>query len=197
MMGLRLFGHGCGADGLGFVPPKHSLRSPRVRFAKMLSAASALSMTMIQRSGGGGARPLWGNAPIRGGRSADKRWCGTPHPVARLTAKPVPSAEGNGRPMTRTGAPIGAPPRRFPSSPGPPSGNGQGRPFTNALDSTGFPPLHPLPPARCRTDPHSWAGRCLPRPPEARLARPRTRRRRVLPVVMRLMRTPSAGGTGI
>ena len=115
---------------------------------------------------------LGGFAPSPRGRSADRRWCGTPHPVARLAVGPVPSAEGNGRPMTRTGAPIGASPRRFPSSSGPPSGNGQGRPFSNALDSTGFPPLSSAPPARCRTDPCSWAGRCLPRPPEARLARP-------------------------
>jgi hypothetical protein len=43
---------------------------------------------------------------------------------------------------------------------------------SNALDSTGFPPLSSAPPARCRTDPCSWAGRCLPRPPEARLTRP-------------------------
>ena len=42
----------------------------------------------------------------------------------------------------------------------------------NALDSAGFPPRSSAPPARCRTDPCSWAGRCLPRPPEARLARP-------------------------
>src|SRR5471032_1207678 len=34
-----------------------------------------------------------------------------------------------------------------------------------------FTRVHPLPPARCRTDPCSWAGRCLPRPPEVRLAR--------------------------
>ena len=42
----------------------------------------------------------------------------------------------------------------------------------NALDSTGFHPLSSAPPARCRTDPCSWAGRCLLGPPEARLARP-------------------------
>jgi len=48
------------------------------------------------------------------GQSADKRWCGSPHPVACLTAKPVPSAEGNSRSITRTGAPIGASPRHFP-----------------------------------------------------------------------------------
>ena len=39
----------------------------------------------------------------------------------------------------------------------------------NALDSAGFPRVHPLPPARCRTDPRSWAGQCLPRPPEMSL----------------------------
>src|SRR6266581_8678029 len=43
---------------------------------------------------------------------------------------------------------------------------------SNTLDSTGFPPLSYAPPARCRTDPCSWAGRCLPRPPEVRLTRP-------------------------
>ena len=42
----------------------------------------------------------------------------------------------------------------------------------NALDSAGFRPLSSAPPARYRTDPRSWAGQCLPRPPEARLARP-------------------------
>jgi len=112
----------------------------------------------------------WGMPPSEGAKRR-QALCGTPH-RGRLAVGPVPSAEGNGRPITRTGAPIGASPRRFPSSPGPPSGNGQGRPFTNALDSTGFPPLSSAPPARCRTDPCSWAGRCLPRPPEARLARP-------------------------
>jgi len=48
-----------------------------------------------------------------------------------------------------------------------------GAAIRNALDPAGFSPcVHPLPPARCRTDPCSWAGRCLPRPPEARLTRP-------------------------
>jgi hypothetical protein len=35
-----------------------------------------------------------------------------------------------------------------------------------------FTRVHPPPPARCRTDPRSWAGQCLPRPPEDRLTRP-------------------------
>jgi hypothetical protein len=60
----------------------------------------------------------------------------------------------------------------FPSSSGPPSGNGQGRPYGTPLIPRAFTRVHPPPPARCRTDPHSWAGQCLPRPPEARLARP-------------------------
>src|SRR5260221_10754483 len=60
-------------------------------------------------------------APKFAGRNAD--------PLARLMIGPVPPAGGNCRPITRTGAPLGAPLRRFPSSSGPPSGNGQGRPF--------------------------------------------------------------------
>src|SRR5476649_856796 len=40
-------------------------------------------------------------APKFAGRNAD--------PLARLTATPVPPAGGNCRPITRTGAPLGAP----------------------------------------------------------------------------------------
>ena len=127
---------------------------------------------MLHRSGERAPGRRLGMSPNRGGRSADKRWCGTPHPVARLTAKPVPSAEGNSRPMTRAGAPIGASPRRFSFVLGTAFWKRTGAPIRNALDSTGFHPLSSAPPARCRTDPRSWAGRCLPRPPEARLTRP-------------------------
>src|SRR5438270_150040 len=52
--------------------------------------------------------------PKRGKRSAEIRGRGTPHPLARLAIGPVPPAGGNGRPITRTGAPLGAPLRRFP-----------------------------------------------------------------------------------
>src|SRR5258707_15710201 len=52
--------------------------------------------------------------PKRGKRSAEIRGRGTPHPLARLTIGPVPPAGGNCRPITRTGAPLGAPLRRFP-----------------------------------------------------------------------------------
>ena len=110
--------------------------------------------------------------PKRGKRSAEIRGRGTPHPLADLTVAPVPPAGGNCRPITRTGAPRGAPLRRFPSTSRPPSGDGQGRPYGTPLIPRAFTRVHPLPPARYRTDPRSWAGRCLPRPPEARLARP-------------------------
>jgi len=47
----------------------------------------------------------------------------------------------------------------FPSSSRPPSGNGQGRPYGTPLIPQSFSPcVHPPPPARCRTDPRSWAG---------------------------------------
>ncbi len=43
----------------------------------------------------------------------------------------------------------------------------------NALDSAGFPPRSSTPTSRVApTDPRSWAGQCLPRPPEVRLRRP-------------------------
>ena len=115
---------------------------------------------------------LGGFAPHPRGRSADRRWCGTPHPVARLAAKPVPPAGGNSRPITRTGAPIGASPRRFSFVLGTAFWKRKGAAFAKLLDPTGFHPLSSAPPARCRTDPRSWAGQCLPRPPEARLTRP-------------------------
>ena len=112
-------------------------------------------------------------SPNRGKRSAESRGRGTPHPLARLTIGPVPPAGGNCRSMTRTGAPLGAPLRRFSFDLETAFWKRTGAAIRNALDPAGFSPcVHPLPPARCRTDPCSWAGRCLPRPPEARLARP-------------------------
>ena len=157
---------------------KSAARRPRVRFAKMFSAASAVcaerGRTMRHRAGGGGARSPSGVFPPQseGWRSADKRWCGSPHPVARLAAKPVPPAGGNSRPITRTGAPIGASPRRFSFVLGTAFWKGKGAAIAKLLDPTGFHPLLSAPPARYRTDPRSWAGQCLPRPPEVRLRRP-------------------------
>ena len=37
---------------------------------------------------------------------------------------------------------------------------------TTPLIPRDFTRVHPPPPVRCRTDPHNWAGQCLPRPPE-------------------------------
>ena len=103
-------------------------------------------------------------APKVAGRNAD--------PLARLAIGPVPPAGGNGRPITRAGAPLGAPLRRFSLDLGTAFWRRTGAADRrNALDSAGTR-FHPPPPARCRTDPCSWAGQCLPRPPEARLARP-------------------------
>jgi hypothetical protein len=56
---------------------------------------------------------LWGCPPSEG---AKRRLALVRNaaPGGRLAVGPVPSAEGNGRSMTRTGSPLGASPRRFP-----------------------------------------------------------------------------------
>jgi hypothetical protein len=95
-------------------------------------------------------------------------------------AAPVGSPCGRTHPVCETGLPAHNACRRasrrptaaFSLDPGIAFWKRTGAPFTTALDSTGFPPLSSAPPARCRTDPCSWAGRCLPRPPEAWLTRP-------------------------
>ena len=102
---------------------QNALRSSsRVRFAKMLSvvrvvrlrqgAARVLrvcgSMRVSAIVPGERAPGRLGEcAPHPRGQSADKRWCGTPHPVARLAAKPVPSAEGNNGPVVLAFAGVG------------------------------------------------------------------------------------------
>jgi hypothetical protein len=147
---------------LGFVSPKRShpkssgsfrQNSLRWKILVLIVASIEPSSTVPGERAPG---RFGGFAPNRGGRSADRRWCGSPHPLARLAAKPVPSAEGNGRPITRTGAPIGAPPRRFSfvletADRGPL----YGKPL---IPQSFSPCVHPPPPARCRTDPCSWAG---------------------------------------
>ena len=63
-------------------------------------------------------------------------------------------------------SPRGAPLRRFSFDPETPSEVGQGRSTDETpLIPRAFTRVHPPPPARCRTDPRSWAGQCLPRPP--------------------------------
>jgi hypothetical protein len=68
----------------------------------------------LHRSGRAGARPPLGMSPIRGGKAPTSAGAERRTRWLSLAAKPVPSAEGNSRPITRTGAPIGASPRRFP-----------------------------------------------------------------------------------
>ena len=50
---------------------------------------------------------------VEGRQSADRRWCGTPHPVTRLAVRADPWSARDHRPMTPAGAPLGAPPRHF------------------------------------------------------------------------------------
>jgi len=61
--------------------------------------------------------------------------------------------------VTRAGAPIGAPPRRFSFVLETAFWKRTGAPIRNTLDSAEFFALRSsAPPARCRTDPRSWAG---------------------------------------
>ena len=118
---------------------------------------------------------LWGmSTPVRGVAKRRSALVRIPAPGGRLAVGPVPSAEGNRRPhdagrhafrrftaafsldlRTAFWKRTGAADRR------------------NALDSAGFLPRSSAPTSRVApTDPCSWAGRCLPRPPEILLARP-------------------------
>src|SRR5260221_2405671 len=81
--------------------------------------------------------PRGGEAPISAGAEGRTRWLS-------LTAKPVPSAEGNSRPITRTGAPIGASPRRFSFVLGTAFWKRTGAPIRTPLIPRGFPRFHPL-----------------------------------------------------
>ena len=96
---------------------------------------------------------------VPGERAPGRRWGMSPHPRGakrrqalvrnaapggRLTAKPVPSAEGNSRPITRTGAPIGASPRRFSFDLGTAFWKRTGAPIRTPLIPRGFPRFHPL-----------------------------------------------------
>jgi hypothetical protein len=151
-------------DDLGFVSPKRFSALPRVRSAKR-SPLLRSSVVIARESGRSSNRHraadlllscfipprsivpgepapgrCGGMPPDPRGRSADRRWCGTPHPVARLTAKPVPPTGGISRPITRTGAPIGASPRRFSLDLETAFWKRTGAAIRNALDSAGFHP---------------------------------------------------------
>src|SRR5712671_5812828 len=76
-----------------------------------------------------------GKAPTSAGAERRTRWLS-------LTAKPVPPAGGNSRPITRTGAPIGASPRRFSFVLGTAFWKRKGAAIAKLLDPTRFHPLH-------------------------------------------------------
>src|SRR5207248_6128011 len=78
-----------------------------------------------------------GEAPTGAGAERRTRW-------PDLAIGPVPSAAGNGRPITRTGAPIGASPRRFSSVLGTAFWKRTGAPIRTPLIPRGFPRFHPL-----------------------------------------------------
>ena len=111
----------------------------------------------------------------RGGAKRRQALVRNAAPGGRLAAKPVPSAEGNGRPITRAGAPIGASPRRFSFVLGTAFWKRTGAPIRMPLIPRGFPRFHPLhQPVAGRTHVVGPGGvsRGPRRPPEARLARP-------------------------
>src|SRR5260221_193394 len=100
---------------------------------------------MLRRSGGACARSLCGDvpqseggeAPTGAGAERRTRWLS-------LAAKPVPPAGGNSRPITRTGAPIGASPRRFSFVLGTAFWKRTGAPIRTPLIPRGFSRFHPL-----------------------------------------------------
>ena len=110
-------------------------------------------------------------APRREGAERRKALVRNAAPRGPSCDRAVPPAGGNRRPITRTGAPRGAPLRRFSFVLGTAFWKRTGAAIRNALDSTGFPPLSSAPPARCRTD-HVVGRAVSPRPPEIRLRRP-------------------------
>src|SRR5437016_3863785 len=127
---------------------------------------------MLHRSGGAGARPPSGDIPQTEG--AKRRQA-----LVRIAA-PGGSPCGKARPFSGREQPAHDADRRayrrfaaaFSFVLGTAFWKRKGAAIAKLLDPAGFHPLSSAPPARCRTDPRSWAGRCLPRPPEARLARP-------------------------
>ena len=69
---------------------------------------------------GAGAPRLF-SAPLkkRGEQSADRRWCGAPHPMTRLAIRPISGSLGDHRPNDADRAPFGALLRRSHSGVGP------------------------------------------------------------------------------
>ena len=145
---------------------------------------------MLHRSGGACARPpLW--ISLRGGRSADKRWCGTPHPVARPYDRAGPSS-GRELPAHDAGRRAF---RRFTTaislSPEPPSGNGRSRSLVSLIPQ-GFRPAF-IRSTSPYGRPHVVGAGGDPRPPGSPADEAEPAGAASLPVRMRLMRTPSVG----
>src|SRR4051794_41927136 len=94
----------------------------------VFSGGLAISKLRAAAGQSSAARLLWragcavvffGSPKNEGEQSADRRWCGTPHPVARLAVEPIsgsPEITGGIRPPPRL---FGALLRRFPCGGGP------------------------------------------------------------------------------
>ena len=143
---------------------------PVVWRVRRVSSRQTSSLRGSGRPAASGGSP----PPVRGVAKRRSALVRIPAPGGRLAVGPVPSAEGNRRPhdagrhaFRRLTAAISLDPETaFWEQ----TGAADRR---NALDSAGFLPRSSAPTSRVApTDPCSWAGQCLPRPPEARLARP-------------------------
>src|SRR6267154_922984 len=110
----------------------------------VLSRAGALPRGASRRAVVPNCHSNPSHSQLRGKRSAEIRGRGTPHPLARLAAEPVPPAGGNCRSITRTGAPFGAPLRRFSLDLGTAFWKRTGAPIRTPLIPRGFPRFHPL-----------------------------------------------------
>jgi len=128
----------------------------------------------LDRSGGACARPPWGNvhpsprggeAPTSAGADRRTRWLAL-RQACPFSGRERPIHNADRRAYRRSTAAFFLRPRdRLLET-------DRGPLYGKPLIPRAFTRVHPLPPARCRTDPCSWAGRCLPRPPEVQLTRP-------------------------
>ena len=159
MMGLRLFGHGCGADGLGLVLP-NTLCGLSASFRQNALRRFRVVDDKLHRSGGACARPPSGDLPpTEGGEAptsagADRRPGGSPCGKAcPFSGRERPAHNAGRRAYRRFTAAFFLRPRdRLLET-------DRGPLYGKPLIPQSFSPcVHPPPPARCRTDPCSWAG---------------------------------------
>src|SRR6476469_9312784 len=128
----------------------------------------------LDRSGGACARPPWGNvhpsprsgeAPTGAGADRRTRWLALRQSLSLQRKGTAGPLRGPARlSALHRGVFLRPRDRLLETDRGPLYGK--------PLIPWAFTHVHPPPPARYRTDPHSWAGQCLPRPPEIRLRRP-------------------------